>query len=103
MAVPIPAKTAAHWGTSKMAGRSFWTASARSEPFRGNRLARDLSFDVVIIGGGFTGLSAALHLAEKGASVAVLEAEEIGFGASGRNGGQVNPGLKHDAASLKSK
>lgn len=50
--------------------------------------------DVVIIGAGLTGLSAALHLAEKGVKVIVLEAEQPGWGASGRNGGQVNPGLK---------
>lgn len=52
--------------------------------------------DVCVIGGGFTGLSAALQLAEAGSSVIVLEAQEPGWGASGRNGGQVNPGLKHD-------
>ncbi|MFO1163119.1 MAG: FAD-binding oxidoreductase [Reyranellaceae bacterium] len=56
----------------------------------------DKRVSVAIIGGGFTGLSTALHLAEKGADVAVLEAHEPGWGASGRNGGQVNPGLKHD-------
>ncbi|HEV7614391.1 MAG TPA: FAD-binding oxidoreductase [Steroidobacteraceae bacterium] len=55
-----------------------------------------LQADVVVIGGGVTGLSAALHLAESGARVVLLEAEEPGWGASGRNGGQVNPGLKHD-------
>ncbi len=54
------------------------------------------SADICIIGGGFTGLSAALHLAEGGARVILLEAEEPGWGASGRNGGQVNPGLKPD-------
>ncbi len=51
---------------------------------------------VAIVGAGFTGLSAALHLAEQGTDVVVLEAHEPGWGASGRNGGQVNPGLKHD-------
>jgi glycine/D-amino acid oxidase-like deaminating enzyme len=51
---------------------------------------------VVVIGGGITGLSSALHLAERGIDVALLEANEIGFGASGRNGGHVNPGLKPD-------
>lgn len=56
----------------------------------------DRHVDVCVVGGGFTGLSAALHLAEQGVDVAVLEAHEPGWGASGRNGGQVNPGLKHD-------
>ncbi|MDD2704249.1 MAG: FAD-dependent oxidoreductase [Acidocella sp.] len=55
---------------------------------------------VAIIGGGFAGLSAALHLAELGVDVALLEANEIGWGASGRNGGQVNPGLKHSPAEI---
>ncbi len=55
-----------------------------------------LKCDVAIVGGGITGLSAALHLAERGTRVAVLETVEPGWGASGRNGGQVNPGLKHD-------
>jgi glycine/D-amino acid oxidase-like deaminating enzyme len=56
----------------------------------------DVQADVVVVGGGITGLSTALHLAERGAKVVLLEAEEPGWGASGRNGGQVNPGLKHD-------
>jgi len=59
-------------------------------------LAGDMRVSVAVIGGGLTGLSAALHLAEAGTRVAVLEAHEPGWGASGRNGGQVNPGLKHD-------
>jgi glycine/D-amino acid oxidase-like deaminating enzyme len=49
---------------------------------------------VAIVGGGFTGLSTALHLAEAWRACIVLEAREPGWGASGRNGGQVNPGLK---------
>jgi len=52
------------------------------------------SADVLIIGAGITGLSAALHLAQAGTSVCVLDGGDIGWGASGRNGGQVNPGLK---------
>lgn len=60
-------------------------------PLAANRRAR-----VAIVGGGFTGLSAALHLAEAGIEAVLLEANEPGWGASGRNGGQVNPGLKPD-------
>jgi glycine/D-amino acid oxidase-like deaminating enzyme len=59
-------------------------------------LDADKRVAVAIVGGGFTGLSTALHLAELGVGVAVLEAHEPGWGASGNNGGQVNPGLKHD-------
>jgi glycine/D-amino acid oxidase-like deaminating enzyme len=62
-----------------------------SPPLQGARRS-----DVVVVGGGFTGLSAALHLAERGVDVTVLESHEVGWGASGRNGGQVNPGLKGD-------
>lgn len=56
--------------------------------------------DVVVVGGGFTGLSAALALAKRGASVVVLEAGRIAGEASGRNGGQCNTGLAHDYAEL---
>jgi glycine/D-amino acid oxidase-like deaminating enzyme len=56
--------------------------------------------DVAIIGAGITGLSTALHLAERGCEVCVLDAAEPGWGASGRNGGQVIPGLKHDPDDL---
>jgi glycine/D-amino acid oxidase-like deaminating enzyme len=52
------------------------------------------SVDVAVIGGGFTGLSAALALARRGAKVAVLEGATFGWGASSRNGGMVLPGLK---------
>lgn len=59
-------------------------------------LEGDARADVAVVGGGITGLSTALHVAEKGAKVILLEAEEPGWGASGRNGGQVNAGLKFD-------
>jgi glycine/D-amino acid oxidase-like deaminating enzyme len=61
-----------------------------------DRLKGDARASVVIIGGGITGLSSALHLAERGVDVILLEAHQPGWGASGRNGGQVNPGLKPD-------
>ncbi len=103
MEPPIHAKTAAHWDTEIMSNNSFWASSATSDSFQASELFGDHSVDVAIIGGGFTGLSAALHLAEAGVKSAILEAQTVGFGASGLNGGQVNPGLKHDAASLTSK
>ena len=56
--------------------------------------------DVVIVGAGYTGLAAARHLARVGASVAVVEREHVGFGASSRNGGQLLTGLKVGAATL---
>ena len=69
-----------------------WEASAPAAPAT-QPLSGPIAVDVAIVGGGFTGSSAALHLAEGGASVAVLEAREIGFGASGRNVGLVNAGM----------
>jgi glycine/D-amino acid oxidase-like deaminating enzyme len=75
--------------------RSIYAETARS-PVATPPLDGDRKVDVAVIGGGFTGLSSALHLAEKGTDVTVLEAHEPGWGASGRNGGQVNPGLKYD-------
>lgn len=59
-------------------------------------LQEDVRADVCIVGGGYTGLSAALHLAQNGHSVVLLEAHRMGFGASGRNGGQVGSGQRQD-------
>ncbi|MGI9394332.1 MAG: NAD(P)/FAD-dependent oxidoreductase, partial [Boseongicola sp.] len=56
----------------------------------------DLTCDVAIVGAGYTGLSTALHAAEKGLSVVVVDAHRAGFGASGRNGGQVGTGWNKD-------
>ncbi len=78
---------------------SYYAASANPSPQR-PQLAGDLSVDVVVVGGGFTGLSAALHAAEAGFSVALLEAQQIGWGASGRNGGQMIPGMRWGAVEL---
>ncbi len=64
-------------------------------------LEGELAADVCVIGGGFTGLSAALNLAEMGMSVVLLEAERIGFGASGRNGGLVGSGQRKDVLEME--
>jgi len=69
-----------------------WRASAR-QPLESTPLGRDLTVDLVIVGGGFTGSAAALEAAGRGASVCLLEAEMIGHGGSGRNVGLVNAGL----------
>ena len=78
---------------------SLWAASARPAPAT-PRLDGSRKADVAVIGAGFSGLAAALQLAQSGASVVVLEAGEVGWGASGRNGGQVIPGLKWDPDEL---
>ena len=57
--------------------------------------------DVCVVGGGYTGLSAALHLAQRGLDVVLCEAHRVGFGASGRNGGQVGSGQRQDQDWLK--
>jgi glycine/D-amino acid oxidase-like deaminating enzyme len=71
---------------------SLWDASAREIDYR-NPMDGDATVDVAIVGGGFTGLSTALHCAEKGLSTRVLEAQQIGYGGSGRNCGLVNAAL----------
>ena len=60
-----------------------------------------ISTDVCVIGAGYTGLSAALHLAEMGHKVAIVEAQRVGFGASGRNGGQLGSGQRNDQHQLE--
>src|SRR5204862_4296672 len=57
-------------------------------------------FDVVVVGAGYTGLAAGRQLARIGASVLIVEREQVGWGASSRNGGQVLTGLKLDPAAL---
>lgn len=69
-----------------------WEKTAPAAPATG-ALAGDLKADAVVVSAGYTGLSAALHLAAAGASVVVLDAAEVGFGGSGRNVGLVNAGL----------
>ncbi|MGR3758963.1 NAD(P)/FAD-dependent oxidoreductase [Roseobacteraceae bacterium NS-SX3] len=64
-------------------------------------LSGDVKADVCIVGGGYTGLSAALHLAGAGLDVVLLEAHRAGFGASGRNGGQLGSGQRMDQKDLE--
>lgn len=71
---------------------SLWDVSAEERDLEG-RLPDGETFDVVIVGGGFTGLSTALHCAEAGLSACVIEANHVGFGGSGRNVGLVNAGI----------
>src|SRR5206468_12543099 len=80
---------------------SAWTAVeplSETAPLEGDRRA-----DVVVVGAGYSGLSAALHMAERGADVVVLDAAEPGWGGSGRNGGQVIAGVKDDPDELERK
>lgn len=65
-------------------------------------LAGTVKADVCVIGGGYTGLSAALHMAEAGLDVVLLEAARLGSGASGRNGGQIHSGQRRDQDWLES-
>lgn len=79
---------------------SYYAASANPHP-RHAPLEGATSADVCVVGGGFTGVSAALHLAERGYDVVLLEAARIGWGASGRNGGQLSTGLRKDVIALE--
>ncbi|WP_053120229.1 FAD-binding oxidoreductase [Pseudomonas sp. P1.31] len=75
--------------------RSYYAASARATaPYP--QLEGDLSADVCVIGGGFTGVNTAIELAQRGLSVILIEGRRIGWGASGRNGGQLIRGIGHD-------
>lgn len=73
--------------------RSLWADTAEPLSFPLESLQGKISADVIVIGGGFTGLSCALSLAENDCNVVLLEANDIGFGGSGRNVGLVNAGL----------
>lgn len=79
---------------------TYYAASANPHP-RHPPLEGEVSADVCVVGGGFTGVSAALHLAERGYEVVLVEAARIGWGASGRNGGQLSTGLRKDVIELE--
>lgn len=80
--------------------KSFYAASANPHaPWP--TLTGDQECDVCVVGGGYTGLSSALHLAERGYQVVLLEAARIGFGASGRNGGQIVNSYSRDIDTIE--
>ncbi|WP_142847637.1 FAD-binding oxidoreductase [Telmatospirillum sp. J64-1] len=79
--------------------KTWYAASTPPAPARPS-LTEDIDCDVCVIGAGFTGLSTALHLAEHGLSVAVVESRQVGYGASGRNGGQIVSGYSADMDDL---
>lgn len=80
-----------------------WYAATATPLAAFPKLKGEARADVCVVGGGYTGLSTALHLAQLGFSVIVLEAQRVGFGASGRNGGQVGHGHNMDQPSLEKK
>jgi gamma-glutamylputrescine oxidase len=81
---------------------SYYSATAHA-PLQTTALDGSLRADVCIIGGGYTGLAAALELARQGRKVVLLEQAKIGWGASGRNGGQVHMGFRQDQIWLERK
>ena len=81
---------------------SWYAATAHPHPSP-PPLRGEVSADVCVVGGGYTGLSAALHLAERGYEVVLLEAARVGWGASGRNGGQVGSGQRQDVLELETR
>ena len=78
-----------------------WYAATANPIDRFPVLSGDAKADVCVVGGGYTGLSAALHLAEAGFNVTLLEAHRVGFGASGRNGGQLGSAQRMDQEDLE--
>lgn len=86
-----PGRDAPSWYAATAAPRPDYS------PLRGESRA-----DICVIGGGYTGLSAALHLAERGFDVALLDAHRVGWGASGRNGGQLGSGQRLSQMQLES-
>ena len=92
-------ETFASTGTTKHT-TSYYAASANPAPVR-PPLKGDHTIDICVVGAGYSGLSTALHLAEKGYKVAIIEGAQVGWGASGRNGGQIVNGLNASLQTIK--
>ena len=80
-----------------------WYAASANKSLNFAPLAGEVEADVCIVGGGYTGLSSALHLRERGYKVVLLEANRVGWGASGRNGGHCSTGQRTDQEALEEK
>ena len=93
----MPSKSPVH---SDNYPASFYFATAK-ELHQHPTLEGSLEVDVCIVGGGFSGLNTAIELRQRGFSVALLEAKRIGWGASGRNGGELIRGIGHDAGQFR--
>ncbi len=93
------ARTSVHDACMRPFPPSLYAATARPAP-ETPPLAGDTRAAVAIVGAGIAGLSTALHLAERGVRAVVLDANGPGWGASGRNGGHVNPGLKEEPSAV---
>ncbi|MDN3525562.1 FAD-binding oxidoreductase [Halomonas sabkhae] len=89
--------------TSPMEHVASWYAASANPTPRRPALTGDIQCDVCVVGAGFTGISAALHLAEQGFQVVLLEASRVGFGASGRNGGQIVNSYSRDMDMIESR
>ena len=79
---------------------SYYAASANPTPLR-PELKGEVEIDICVVGAGYSGLSTALHLVEKGYQVAIVEGARVGWGASGRNGGQIVNGLNASLQTIR--
>jgi gamma-glutamylputrescine oxidase len=89
------------WHETRQAHTESYYAATANDAFDEGALNGADEADVCVIGAGYTGVSTALHLAEKGYKVVVLEANKLGWGASGRNGGHVGTGQRKEQADLE--
>ena len=95
----MAALTRSYAGDGRHTG-SYYAASANPSPARAE-LSGDQQIDICIVGAGYSGLSTGLHLVEKGYKVAIIEGARVGWGASGRNGGQIVNGLNASLQTIK--
>ncbi len=92
--------TTKHDAADRSHTSSYYAASANQHALR-TALDSSIQADVCVVGAGFSGLSTALHLVERGQSVVLLEAAQVGWGASGRNGGQIVNGFNADLGTIE--